>query len=128
MTVYTPRITGWDAERAGLRYTTPEPSCDFCGLELTRIWTCFDCADFELTIPGFPVAIDMVGHWATCDPCTPLVRSRSWQKLLKHVVKVRLAAGCRDVVHPRVRAEVLRRWRELERHLTGRTHRRLDPR
>lgn len=118
MIVQTPRITAVGTEGL-LEFRTPTPGCDFCGVALTDSWVRFDCADFVRRVPGLPLGIHLVGFWAACAPCAPLVRARDWKDLIDHVTAVRLAAGITDAARPDVRAELAGLYLQLERHLTG---------
>lgn len=119
MRVQTPRVTGIGADGL-LEFRSPTPGCDFCGLDLAGRWARFDCRDFVRTIPGLPgFGIRMIGFWAACAPCAPMVRSRSWRQLIDHVTRVRVEAGHIRAGHPEVRSELASLYLELEQHLTG---------
>jgi hypothetical protein len=114
-TLHTPRINPLTGE-----FITSKPSCDFCGRELVDTWARFGCGDFVRHVPGpVPIGIHLVGFWAACDSCAPLVRTRRWRKLVDHVIAVRGAAGIPDANHPEARRELAALYLQLERHLTG---------
>lgn len=116
---HAPRIAGWDP-MLGFRLATPTPGCDFCAAPLVGSWARFGCRDFVRRIPGrFPMGISLLGHWAACDDCAPLVRARRWRDLIAHVTAVRVAAGVLYAQQPEVRAELAGLYLQLERELTG---------
>lgn len=119
-TIHTPRVSGINPATGMLEFTTPGPGCDFCGRSLTGTWVRFGCRDFTRRIPGIlPLGVRLVGFWAACTPCAPLVRARRWRRLVDHVTAVRVAAGIRDAAHPEVRSELAALYLQLEQHLTG---------
>lgn len=92
----TPRIAGWHPQ-LGPHMATPNPGCDFCGVELTSPWVRFGCHDFMHRILGkAKFGVVMLGYWAACGACAPLVRARRWGDLVTRVSDARVAAGALD--------------------------------
>jgi hypothetical protein len=99
------------------------PRCDFCFAALRRRWVRYGCGDFTRTMPGrTTVLADMVGPWAACRRCVPLVDARSWRRLASRALAVRPTVEmppldpCERSVYI---TELVALWLTVERNLTG---------
>jgi hypothetical protein len=122
MTNRTVDLTAAFRREYGLRPDVPY--CDFCGCILGRRWTRFGARDFVRHVYnpalGREVELRLIGWWAACRRCAPMVEQRAWGPLLNRVMRVRRGAGAitPGEVHLE-RVEYAALYLQLDAHLTG---------
>lgn len=98
--------------------------CDFCGDGLGPSWDRYPCRDFARTMtgPNGDVPLQLLGYWAACVDCSPLVARREWRELVDR----RCLPGVQRHTGPlspigqaMLRSELAAVYLQLERHLTG---------